>query len=93
MTQTQGKVEQVFNDLWQSLGGSGTNPDIAQFKSKLSSASPEQMIQAGTHFEKLIQPLIQEGDSAPRTAVEAVALFSNDLVRRYKSVATEAMTR
>lgn len=61
-TDFESKAQQVIEEAYRALGGSGSNPDVPQFKSQLSNASPSQIAQADELVWKgITQPQCEQG--------------------------------
>jgi hypothetical protein len=79
MTSTQSnKATQALDSVYKSLGGSGTSPDVAQFRTTLQNASPQQVDQAHQAiWREIITPLAKDGQPIPSNVVEQCSLVAD----------------
>jgi hypothetical protein len=92
MTQTQSnKANQALESVYKSLGGTGSTPDVAQFRTTLQNASPQQVDQAHQQmWREIITPLAKDGQPIPTNVIEQCSLVADRMHQLFTESAVGA---
>lgn len=90
----ESKAAQVIESAYKSLGGSGSDPDVGQFKTQVENASPSQVAEANQQIWRgIIQPLCQQGGQAlPQNVVQEVSLVTERMHKLFTESSVGART-
>lgn len=97
-TELNQKAKQVFDSVYQSIGGSGSDPDIATFRKQvdLTREKDPKAIETAWHdqvWNNLLQPLVTSGGGPlPETVQEQVSYLAEAMHRSFSESAIGART-